>query len=79
MNALKYPLDRQGTLYIDGEIHSSGLFDLSSGLYVSSAKYRLDIPVGNAIVLITDDGERIDIDRINRCPSGEAHHHFVVE
>jgi len=79
MNVLKYPLDRQGTLYIDGEIHSTGLFDLISGLFVPSSKYRFDIPVGNAIVLIADDGERIDIDRILICPSGEAHYHFGVE
>ncbi|MGO9201304.1 MAG: hypothetical protein ACLQM8_12320 [Limisphaerales bacterium] len=79
MKALTFPLDRQGTLYVDGDIHSTGLFDLKSGLYVSNLQYPLDIPTGDAIVLLADDGERIEIERINRCPSGEPHHHFVAE
>jgi hypothetical protein len=79
MKALTFPLDRQGTLYFDGNIHSTGLFDLNSGLYVSSLQYSLVIPTGDAIVLLADDGERIEIERINRCPAGEAHHHFVAE
>jgi hypothetical protein len=79
MKALGFPLDRQGTLYVDGNIHSTGLFDLKSGLYVSSIEYSLDIPNGNAIVLIADDGEHIEIERIDRCPSSESHHHFVTE
>lgn len=79
MKALTFPLDRQGTLYVDGNIHSTGLFDLNSGLYVSSIQYSLDIPAGDAIVLLADDGEQIEIERVDRCPSGEAHHHFVTE
>jgi len=79
MKALAFPLDRQGTLYVDGNIHSTGLFDLNSGLYVSSLQFSLAIPTGDSIVLLADDGERIEIERINRCPCGEPHHHFVAE
>jgi hypothetical protein len=79
MKALTFPLDRQGTLYVDGEMHSTGLFDLKSGLYVSSIEYGVDIPPGNAIVLLADEGEHIDIEHIERCPTGEAHHHFTTE
>lgn len=79
MKALTFPLDRQGTLYVDGSKHSTGLFDLNSGVYVSSLQYSLDIPNGSAIVLLADDGERVEIDRISGCPSGEQHHHFVAE
>lgn len=79
MKALTFPLDRQGTLYVDGNMHSTGLFDLNSGLYVSSIQYSLDIPTGDVTVLLADDGERIEIERIDRCASGAAHHHFVAE
>lgn len=79
MKAVTFPLDRQGTLYVDGSIHSTGLFDRASGLYVSSIQYSPDIPAGNAIVLLADDGGRIEIERIDECPSGEGHHHFVAE
>ena len=79
MKALTFRLDRQGTLYADGKIHSTGLFDLHSGLYVESLECAADAPTGDAIVLLADDGERFEIGRISTCPSGEAHYHFVVE
>jgi hypothetical protein len=75
---LESPLDQQGKLYVDGNMHSTGLFDLDSGLYVSDIRYSLDIPIGTEIFLIADAGPRIEISRIEKCPSGDAHHHFTV-
>jgi len=81
MAAIEFPLDRQGTLYVDGVIHSTGLFhaDSNSGLYVSSLEHSLDVPSTGLVVLIPDDGENIDVERIYRGPAGEAHHHFVID
>ncbi len=79
MKALTFPLDRQGTLYVDGSMHSTGLFDVKSGLYVWSLEYAAGVPAGYVIVLLADDGEHIDVDRVTACPCGEAHFHFVVE
>jgi hypothetical protein len=79
MEALSFPLDRQGTLYFDGNKHSTGLFDTTSGLYQSDIRYSQEIPPANAIVLLADDGEHIEIESIEKCPFGCAHHHFAVE
>jgi len=81
MQALTFPLDRQGTLYVDGVMHSQGLFhtNLHSGLYVQSIEHSPNIPKGTAIVLLADDGERFEIERIYPCPDGEAHHHFEID
>lgn len=78
MKAIEFPLDRQGTLYVDGVMHSEGIFDLNSGLYVSDIRYSLDIPSGTEIILMADDGQRIEIASIAICPTGEAHHHFSI-
>ena len=81
MKALTFPLDRQGTLYVDGVQHSTGLFhaDKKAGLYVSSIDRSLDIPPGVNIVLNADDGANIEIERIYKCPVGEPHHHFKID
>jgi hypothetical protein len=79
MKSLTFQLDREGTLSVDGNVHSTGLFDLKSGLYVPNPQDRDDIPIGDTIVLLPDEGGLIEIERIFRCPFGEAHHHFVVE
>lgn len=81
MMALTFPLDRQGTLCVDGAMHSTGLFHthLRSGLYVQSIRDNPNIPKGTAIVLLADDGERFEIERIYPCPKGEAHHHFEID
>jgi hypothetical protein len=81
INALTHPLDRQGTLYVDGVKHSTGLFytNSNSGLYVSSLQYSLNIPQSSCIVLNSDEGQNIEIDQIYPCPSGGAHHHFKIE
>ena len=60
-------------------MHSTGIFDTKSGLYVSSMEYDMVIPEGNEIVLLADDGEQIEIESIIECPEDEAHHHFTVE
>jgi hypothetical protein len=80
MLALTFPPDRQGTLYVCGVKHSTGLFHthLCSGLYVQSLWHTPIIPKGTAIVLLADDGERFAVERIYPCPSGEAHHHFEI-
>ncbi len=79
MKALKSPLDRQGTLYVDDNKHSTGLFDLNPGTYVTGLQYSPNIPASDKIVLLADNGERIVIKHIYRCPSGKAHHHFSVD
>ena len=81
MAALKHPIDRQGTLYVDGEMCSEGLFhtNVNAGLYVHSLKHSNHIPTGKTIVLNPDIGENIDIERIYPCPHGEPHHHFEIE
>ena len=81
MAALTFELDRQGTLSVDGVVHSTGLFytHLKSGLYVQDFRYSHEIPTGTTIVLIGDDGERFEIERIYKCPEGEPHHHFEID
>jgi hypothetical protein len=81
MNALTSPLDRQGTLYVDEVMHSTGLFhtDGNSGLYRTSVQYGLDAPSNGQIVLKPDQGKDIKIERIYNCPVGESHLHFQID
>jgi hypothetical protein len=81
MGGLPFELDRQGTLYVDGVVYSTGLFHAhsDSGLYVQDIRYSPNIAKGTAIVLLADDGERFEIERIYPCPKGEAHHHFEID
>jgi hypothetical protein len=81
MMALTFPLDRGGELSVDGVVHSTGLFHthLRSGLYVQSIQHSPNIPNGTAIVLLADDGERFEIERIYPCPNGEAHLHLEID
>lgn len=81
-------LDRQGTLHVNGDMHSEGEFHVDHstglGLYVPNKPDGLKVPTGNAIVLIPDDSgsdeEKIDIMDIYRCRTpDEDHYHFKIE
>ena len=60
-------------------MHSTGLYDLENGIYVSHATYGLEVPASTRVTLELESGESIDLASIKLCPMELPHHHFTLK